>query len=261
MSSLIMNRPDNDNRYYTQSNVDRYLNKKMNAPKKLAQYTTTKRILQEGIYYGDNCHGLPNEYAGSFGLEVIKLGDDGLIQIFYSKDTEDIYIRSYTFTDVESGAGTWSDWTLITYSLGTTTKEGLTKLYTTKGSAADGTLTQKAIDDNYLSKSGGPMNGNIIFAPIGDVATSYGMVWSGSSDGAGIYYQTNGADMGNLVLNVKDDNTCSIVFANNGVYKSWVDANGSYNTAGGAIFPSDGNVYVNSPQNNCVGYLSNLLAG
>lgn len=30
-------------------------------------------------------------------------------------------------------------------------------------------------------------------------------------------------------------------------------------TEGGAQLPADGNVYVNSPQNNCVGYLSNLL--
>lgn len=35
---------------------------------------------------------------------------------------------------------------------------------------------------------------------------------------------------------------------------------GNLKTTGGAQFPTDGNVYVNSPNNGCVGYLSNLLA-
>ena len=48
---------------------------------------------------------------------------------------------------------------------------------------------------------------------------------------------------------------------NNYLSKSGGTMTGNINTSSGAIYPVDGNVYVNSPGNGCVGYLSNLLAG
>ena len=39
-----------------------------------------------------------------------------------------------------------------TYGTGNTTTSGLTKLYTETGTAEDGTMTQKAIDENYVTR-------------------------------------------------------------------------------------------------------------
>lgn len=50
--------------------------------------------------------------------------------------------------------GTWVIPTNTTYSVGTTSYSGTTKLYTSTGSATDGTMTQKAITDGLNSKSG-----------------------------------------------------------------------------------------------------------
>lgn len=72
------------------------------------------------------------------------------------------------------------------------------------------------------------IKGSIIFPKIGDTAISNGISWSGSSDGADIYYQTTAADQGNLVLNVKDDANAYIQLALNGAFKSHFDVANSY---------------------------------
>lgn len=79
---------------------------------------------------------------------------------------------------------------------------------------------------NYaLPLSGGTLSGNIHFADIGSVGTSSGITWDGSTDGAGIYYQTTSADQGNLVLNLTDDNNCYLRIAQNGNFKSYFSPN------------------------------------
>lgn len=72
------------------------------------------------------------------------------------------------------------------------------------------------------------IKGSIIFPKIGDTAISNGISWSGSSDGADIYYQTTAADQGNLVLNVKDAANAYIQLALNGAFKSHFDVANSY---------------------------------
>lgn len=72
------------------------------------------------------------------------------------------------------------------------------------------------------------IKGSIIFPKIGDTAISNGISWSGSSDGADIYYQTTAADQGNLVLNVKDGANAYIQLALNGAFKSHFDVANSY---------------------------------
>lgn len=72
------------------------------------------------------------------------------------------------------------------------------------------------------------INGSIIFPAIADTATSNKISWSGSSDGADIYYQTTAKDQGNLVLNVKDDTNAYIQLALNGTFKSHFDVANSY---------------------------------
>lgn len=81
---------------------------------------------------------------------------------------------------------------------------------------------------SYLPLSGGTMTGNITFTSIGDTATSKGIYWSGSTDGASIYYKTDGADLGRLVLNLTDDTNTRFDFALNGTTKSYIDANGNF---------------------------------
>ena len=84
----------------------------------------------------------------------------------------------------------------------------------------------------YLPTAGGTMTGNITFSSIGDTATSSKITWSGSTDGADIYYQTTAADQGNLVLNLRDDANCYLRIASNGAFKSYFS-------------PSDGNFHGN----------------
>ena len=72
------------------------------------------------------------------------------------------------------------------------------------------------------------INGSIVFPNIGDTAISNKISWSGSTDGADIYYQTTATDQGNLVLNVKDDTNAYIQLALNGVFKSHFDVANSY---------------------------------
>lgn len=79
--------------------------------------------------------------------------------------------------------------------------------------------------DGKLSLSGGTLSGNIHFADIGSAGTSSGITWDGSTDGAGIYYQTTSADQGNLVLNLTDDYNCYLRIAQNGNFKSYFSPN------------------------------------
>lgn len=79
------------------------------------------------------------------------------------------------------------------------------------------------------------IDGSIIFPTIGDTAISSKISWSGSSDGADIYYQTTAKDQGNLVLNVKDDNNAYIQLALNGTFKSHFDVANSYWTGRSAL--------------------------
>lgn len=79
------------------------------------------------------------------------------------------------------------------------------------------------------------ISGSIIFPTINDTAISSKISWSGSSDGADIYYQTTAKDQGNLVLNVKDDTNAYIQLALNGVFKSHFDVANSYWTGRSAL--------------------------
>lgn len=90
----------------------------------------------------------------------------------------------------------------------------------------------------YLPLSGGNLSGGIIFAPIGDTGKSAGLTWTGSTDGAGIYYQTTAADQGNLVLNLTDDDNCYLRIAKNGAFTAYVTPNGAayFNAVYNAVY-------------------------
>lgn len=93
---------------------------------------------------------------------------------------------------------------------------------------------------SYLPSSGGTLTGDITFTEIGDKAASNGLHWRGSTDGADIYYRTDGSDAGRLVLNIIDDANARIDFALNGTTKSYIDANGNF--SGNAASASSSNI-------------------
>lgn len=97
-------------------------------------------------------------------------------------------------------------------------------------SEIDSKLSGKANNHNhpYLPLAGGTMSGTITFAAIGDKGTSAGLAFSGSTDGAGIYYQTTAGDQGNLVLNLTDDENCYLQIAKNGAFKSYFSPDGVF---------------------------------
>lgn len=76
------------------------------------------------------------------------------------------------------------------------------------------------------------LTSNLVFPDIGNVGTSNKISWSGSTDGADIYYQTTASDQGNLVLNLRDDANCYLRIAYNGAFKSY-------------FTPADGNFHGN----------------
>ena len=84
---------------------------------------------------------------------------------------------------------------------------------------------------SYLPLSGGTMTGNITFGEVTSTsypANSSKITWSGSTDGADIYYRVTASDKGQLVLNLRDDADATIGIALNGTVKTTFDTNGYY---------------------------------
>ena len=199
--SKVQNKPSSytpashthDDRYYTEAEIDGKLNSKVN-----------------------------NNEAGANGL-FSKLG------IWTATPTDDTYfIRQDTGGGNTFGRVKFSTiWNYI--------KGKADGTYQPKGSYAasghthdDRYYTESEMNaklDGKLSLSGGTLSGNIHFADIGSAGTSSGITWDGSTDGAGIYYQTTSADQGNLVLNLTDDYNCYLRIAQNGNFKSYFSPN------------------------------------
>ena len=159
-----------------------------------------------------------------------------------------------TKANVTTALGYTPPTTNTTYSTGSTTYSGTTKLYTNTGTNTDGTMTQNAIttalngkannhSHPYLPTAGGTMSGNITFADIGDKAKAAGLSWKGSTDSASIYYETRAADEGHLVLNMFDDSNVTVDIAAGGAVKSYFDYGGKFhgNVAGNATTASSAN--------------------
>ena len=131
----------------------------------------------------------------------------------------------------------------------------------------------KAVGDALVKKfdkTGGTVSGDIVFPAIGDVAKSKKISFSGSSDGAEIYYQTTASDQGNLVLNLLDDANCLLRIALNGVFKSYFspgdgnfhgNVNGKADTAGSADKAGSVGGYTFASQSSDPGAGSALASG
>lgn len=92
--------------------------------------------------------------------------------------------------------------------------------YVTSKSAVYDSVGRR-IDTSYLPLSGGTMTGQLAFQGIGNTGKSQGLYWGGSTDWAGIYYQTTKSDQGNLVINLGDDDNCYLRLAYNGDFKTY----------------------------------------
>lgn len=114
----------------------------------------------------------------------------------------------------------------------------------------------------YLPITGGTMIGDITFVSIGDTATSKGIHWSGSTDGADIFYRTDAKDAGRLVLNIADDANARIDFALNGTTKSCIDANGNFSGNASSATKATGVVdYGSTTKTIQIGYGGDGISG
>lgn len=107
------------------------------------------------------------------------------------------------------------------------------------GNASTATSATKATQDGngstitstYLKLSGGTMSGNLTFASVTSTtypALSNKIVWSGSTDGADIYYRVDANDAGRLVFNLRDDADTLICFAKNGTDFATINTSGVF---------------------------------
>ena len=82
---------------------------------------------------------------------------------------------------------------------------------------SNGKLAESVMPANYLPLSGGTMTGNLAFSPVSSTsypASSNYISWSGSTDGAAIYYRVDASDTGRLVFQTADDSNCNFVWHN-----------------------------------------------
>ena len=160
---------------------------------------------------GDHIHAAQTSVSGNAGTAT-KLATARTIQIGNKSNSFD-GSGNITYTLEDIGAAAASHGTHLTIGTGS-------------GNAAAGNHTH-----SYLPLSGGTMTGNITFTGVTSTtypAKSNMLTWSGSTDGADIYYQVDASDKGRLVLNTRDDSDCIIAFANNGTFKTTIDNSGNF---------------------------------
>ena len=123
--------------------------------------------------------------------------------------------------------------------------------------------TRVSIDGHthsYLPLAGGTMTGNIEFGAVTSTtypAESKGIIFSGSTDGASIFYRVIASDQGELVLKTRDDGNCIIRMENSATnakntikfdtYNSYIYSN-YFNAGCGAETPNTSSyiIYANS---------------
>ena len=160
----------------------------------------------------------PGNYNFGMGLTLATEnhndGENRICQIYFSHG-HDYAMAVRTHNSAKGFDFGWDSWALVPTTTGNIASA--TKLRTARslwGNSFNGTKD---------------ITGSIVFPAIGgNTAISNKISWSGSSDGADIYYQTTAQEQGNLVLNVADDNNAYIQLALNGVFKSHFDVANSY---------------------------------
>ena len=160
-----------------------------------------------GMVFAYSDHGLP----GSWGI---------VTTFDYSKDSSyrhqiygDGWNNEMYFRTRSSDRGGWNAWRHL----------------------LDDVNYRGILDGSYVKKSGDTMTGDLNFQTIGQwpapsdetyPINSAGIIWSGSSDYAKIYYEVAAADAGRLVFNTGDDSNCIISFRNCGTQYAYIDTQG-----------------------------------
>ena len=104
--------------------------------------TAVDKTKLDGIASGANKYVHPTYPEKGLGLYKVQVDVNGHIKSAVAIGKDDITALGIPGQDTNT-----------TYTVGTESYSGTTKLYAKIGSAIDGTLTQKAIDDNYTGKS------------------------------------------------------------------------------------------------------------
>lgn len=104
--------------------------------------TAADKTKLDGIAVGATKYIHPTYPEKGLGLYKVQVDVNGHIKSAVAIGKDDITALGIPGQDTNT-----------TYTVGTESYSGTTKLYTKIGSAIDGTLTQKAIDDNYTGKS------------------------------------------------------------------------------------------------------------
>jgi len=181
----------------------------------LNTYTTT------GIYHiGLSSTNAPVTQHSTVYVEA---GVGTPYQIFKPDNLDTTWYTRHKVTDG------WSDWvalkltdTIYTHPTYTSKTSGLYKITVDSTGHVSATAAVAAADlpshtHSYLPLAGGTMTGTIAFEGVGSTeypATSQGISFSGSTDGATIFYEVAASDKGCLVLQTTDDPDAKIVFRN-----------------------------------------------
>lgn len=72
------------------------------------------------------------------------------------------------------------------------------------------------------------LTGNLTFAATGQIGTSKKILFSGSDDGAEIYYEASPAEKGTLIINMLDDDNARLSLQTEGIERLGIDSNGIY---------------------------------
>ena len=212
-----------------------------------------------GIASGANAYTHPGYTSRSSGLYKITVDSTGHVSAVASVTKADITALGIPGQDTNT-----------TYDVVSSSSNGLmspTMLNTLNS-------VNSAIGGKY-SSSGGTLNGDITFPAIGDTGSSKGINWSGSTDGARIYYKTTAKDAGHLVFQASDDSDAVIDFEWNigGTVsrKSYISSDGVYHgtatyatSAGSANSIAWGNVsgkpstYTPSSHTHTIAQITNL---
>ena len=182
-----------------------------------------KTAIKDGTREPDGLHlyqCYDNGYPTTYG-NVISIGGAGGGELLAGWSGADKGIEHLYYRNRRGAGALWSDWRTVAF-----TSDINSYAPTKTGTGASGTWPIS------ISGNAAGLSGSLSFPDIGNVATSNKISWSGSTDGADIYYQTTASDQGNLVLNLRDDANCYLRIAYNGAFKSY-------------FTPADGNFHGN----------------
>lgn len=182
-----------------------------------------KTAIKDGTREPDGLHlyqCYDNGYPTTYG-NVISIGGAGGGELLAGWSGADKGIEHLYYRNRRGAGALWSDWRTVAF-----TSDINSYAPTKTGTGASGTWPIS------ISGNAAGLSGSLSFPDIGNVATSNKISWSGSIDGADIYYQTTASDQGNLVLNLRDDANCYLRIAYNGAFKSY-------------FTPADGNFHGN----------------